>query len=55
MKYLIADETGKEVEVEADRVEVTRLEDSDRVAFWRGEVIVAMFWDPKSFRQIDKE
>lgn len=54
MRYLVMGDDGEEVEVSADRVEVTRLEERDRVAFWKGEVIVAMFWDLKSFRQEDE-
>ena len=50
MKYQVVDAFEREYEVEADRVEVNRDENGkDRIAFWKGEVIVAMFWEAKSF------
>lgn len=53
MKYLVNHSNGKEVEVEADRVEVLQGEGGEKVAFWQDNVIIAMFWmEPgTSFRQ----
>ena len=57
MKYIIVDGEGVERTIEADRVEVTTRGEEparERVAFWKGEVIVAMFWDLKGFFEIEQ-